>query len=90
MRCPRCDRVVNSRMVAKTVPIELGLLRRRFCECGAEVTTIERVLDADIQGLLVEGLEGHPHKRGSCPGTDRALVSQLVRRLGGSVTSLDT
>jgi hypothetical protein len=81
--CPKCGKDLNVRMVAGSKQSEAGLVRQRYCVCGALVTTIERVLDADIDGILIEGLG-----RGKGPGSDLSFVRSLVRRLGGSVVEL--
>lgn len=81
--CPKCSKDVNPRLVARTKSCEVGIVRQRFCVCGANVTTIERVLDADIDGILVDGLA--QGKGGSGP---LSQVCQLVRALGGGVVRI--
>lgn len=77
------------RLVARTTSCEVGVVRHRYCDCGACVTTVEHVLDADLAGcLLVEGLDRGRTCRGRGPGNDLSMVRQLVRRLGGTITEL--
>jgi hypothetical protein len=87
LKCPKCDADVNVRMVAESKQGVAGLVRRRYCQCGACVTTIERVLAADFDGILVENLSKGPG-RGRGPGSDLSLIRMLVKRLGGVVTEL--
>jgi hypothetical protein len=89
--CPKCGRPVDSRYVAGSYPASGGHIRRRFCECGAEVLSLEKVVGANIDGFLVWGLLGQNYggpggKTGA--GNPKSMAMKFVRQLGGKVKSL--
>lgn len=91
LHCPKCDREVDSRYIASSYPVSEGHMRRRFCECGAEVLTIEKVVGANIDGFIAWGLLGQNYggpggKTGA--GNPKSLAMSFIRNLGGKVKSL--
>lgn len=91
LRCPKCKREVDSRYVASSYPASGGHIRRRFCECGAEILTLEKVVGANIDGFIAWGLLGQNYggpggKTGA--GNPKAQVMAMIRAFGGKIKSL--
>jgi predicted RNA-binding Zn-ribbon protein involved in translation (DUF1610 family) len=91
IHCTSCGAAVNQRMIATSYPCPGGQVRRRYCDCGTDVVTVERVIDRPkLKGVfLVHGFSG-PVRGGpggkSGVGQPASLIAQLVRALGGKVT----
>lgn len=91
IHCINCGAAVNQRMVATSYPCPGGQVRRRYCDCGQDVMTVERVIDRPrLKGCYIvhgfpENRRGGPGGRGGV-GQPSSIVAQLVRALGGKVT----
>jgi len=83
LHCPHCGEPLNSRLVAKSYPTPGGHYRRRYCSCGADVVSIERVVGADVELLAFTGLAS-----GKGGSGDLSLVKRLIERLGGAWVKL--
>jgi hypothetical protein len=87
LHCLKCGRHVDNRYVATTYDVGGGVTRVRYCECGAKITSLEHVVGADMDGLVITRLEKGTG-RGRGPGTPKSIVRQVARALGGTVTNL--
>ena len=91
LHCLKCGRHVENRYVATTYDVGGGVTRVRYCECGAKISTLEHVVGADMDGLIVTGLLGQNYggpggKSGV--GNPKSIVRQIVRAFGGKVVNL--
>lgn len=91
IHCPECGAALNVRLTASSYPCPGGQYRKRHCDCGAEVITIETpVKRPKIAGAFI--VHGFPANRRGGPGGRAGtgqpahIVAQLVRALGGKVT----
>lgn len=89
--CPKCGERIDNGYIAMTYGTAGGVERVRYCSCGAKVTSLERLIGADQDGLLITGLLGQNYggpggKSGQ--GNPKSLIRQLARALGGTVTNL--
>jgi len=94
LHCPHCGEPLNSRLVAKSYPMHGGHYRKRYCSCGTDVVSFERVVASDpksdvrITVISVPARGNNTSSRGRGAGSDLSLVLSLVRRLGGKVTKI--
>lgn len=84
LHCPACGEALNSRLVAKSFPMPGGHYRRRYCSCGADVVSFERVVGADITIMAYTGLDAS----GKGGSSDLSMVKRLIERLGGKVVKI--
>lgn len=91
LRCPKCRREVDNRYVASSYPGEGGHVRRRFCQCHAEIVSLEAVIGADLDCIIIFGLQGQnyggPGGRTGV-GNPKSQVMQMARSLGGKTMSI--
>lgn len=91
VHCTNCGAAVNQRLTASSYPCPGGQVRRRYCSCGEDVVTVERVINRPrLKGVYL--VHGFPPNQPGGPGGKSGvggpafLVAQLVRALGGTVT----
>lgn len=90
IHCPECGKAMNVRLTAASYPVPGGQYRKRYCDCGAEVITVETTLKrSQLEGAYIiqfpKNRRGGPGGR-SGMGQPTTIIAQLVRALGGKVT----
>lgn len=89
LRCPACGREQNTRMVAESYPLEGGgQRRRRVCECGADVVSVEWVVGIKAGVMLLVHLPDPRGGRRHGPHQTASAVRAIVTANGGEVMKL--